>query len=336
MISENLLPFVTPIEIYMMLRGFIPVVIIVIVGIIIGKWDASKHQLTLIKLTNYIFLPCLAFSALHKHAFDCTEIIAIALGVLIIISATTIVSVFVLGEKFRGGSKNILAAVYMSSGTLMPPLAFVLFGNEGLAKAIYFHLFVIIYYNTLGLWMVEGTGNLKAILKTPLVYLVILGVAARIFPFSLPDTVEEFAWLAEKGVDLTAMGALPLLLISFGYPLGLLKISDFKGGVKGGLLRVVVSPLVALLVVYIYRKTGLLNMDRGYDILGFLDQRTTEALLILGAALPTSNYALHMHIDNDEVKAEKRITGTLLVSVVASVVTIPVVLLLILMFIFTD
>ncbi|MDD2853524.1 MAG: hypothetical protein PHY09_16690 [Desulfuromonadaceae bacterium] len=334
MTLENFFSLVTPLEIYMMLRGFIPVVIIVIVGIVIGRWDASKHQLTLIKLINYIFLPCLAFSALHKHAFDPAEILRIAFAVFILITVTTFASVGVLRDKFCGGSKNLLATVYMGSGTLLPPLAFVLFGNEGLAKAIYFHFFVMLAYHTAGLWMVNGASNLKGFFRTPLVYLIFLGIAARLFPFSLPETVEEFAWLAEKGVDLTAMGALPLLLISFGYPLGQLKLSDMRGGLKGGFLRVIIGPVIALLVVYLYRKTGLISMDRGYDVLGYLDQRTTEALLVLGAALPASHYA--MQGNGSEVNPEKTATGTLLVSVVASIVTIPAVLLTILMYIFTD
>jgi predicted permease len=325
---------VTALEIQMMLRGFIPAVIIVIIGIIIGRWDASRHHLTLKKLTNYIFLPCLAFSAIHKHAFDPAEIFHIALAVCVIISVMSLVSVVVLREKFRGGSRNILAAVYMSSGTLLPPLAFVLFGNEGLAKAIYFHFFVIFAYHTVGLRMVEGRADVKGFFKTPFIYLIILGIAARLFPFSLPEIVEEFAWLSEKGIDLTAMGGLPLLLISFGYPLGLLRLSDVRGGLRGGLLRIIAGPLVALLVVYIYRKTGLISMERGYDVLGYLDQRTTEAVLVLGSAMPTSNYA--MQLAGDKVTAGKTETGTLLVSTLAAGISIPVVLLLILMFIFTD
>lgn len=334
MTLEHVASLVTPLEIYMMLRGFIPVVVIVCIGIVIGRWDAAKHQLTLIKLINYIFLPCLVFSALHKHAFNPVEIAQIALAVALIVAVTTCVSVAVLGEKLRGGSKNILAAVYMSSGTLLPPLAFVLFGNEGLAKAVYFHFFIILAYHTVGLWMVEGTSDLKGFLKTPLIYLILLGIAAQLFPFSLPDAIDEFAWLAEKGIDLTAMGGLPLLLISFGYPLGLLKLTDVRGGLRGGLLRVLIGPLVALLVVYLYRKTGLISMDRGYDVLGYLDQRTTEALLVLGAAMPTSSYAITM--DGDEVSPEKNTVGTLLVSTTAGIVTIPAFLLLILLLIFTD
>lgn len=318
----------------MMLRGFIPAVMIVVIGIFIGRWDSSRYHLTLKKLIHYIFLPCLAFSALHKHTFDPAEISRIALAVFIIISIMTLFAAVVLREKIRGSSRNILATVYMSSGTLLPPLAYLLFGNEGLAKAVYFHLFVILAYHTVGVWMVDGKTDLKGFFKTPFIYLVVLGITAQIFPFSMSEMVEEFAWLGEKGIDLTAMGALPLMLISFGYPLGRLKLSVAKNGLAGGLLRIVVAPMVALLVVFIYRKTNLISMERGYDILGYLDQRTTEAVLVLGAAMPTSNLA--MRLMGDEIKGNKAETGTLLVSAAAAIISIPVVLLLIMMFIFTN
>lgn len=331
---ENLLSLVTPLEIFMMLRGFIPAVLIVVIGIVIGRWDSSRHHMTLKQLMHYIFLPCLAFSALHKHAVDPAEILLIALAVFIIISVMTLVSVVLLREKFRGASRNITATVYMSSGTLLPPLAFLLFGNEGLAKAIYFHLFVILAYHTAGVWMVDGKTDLKGFFKTPFIYLVFLGIAARLFPFSLPEIVEEFVWLSEKGIDLTAMGALPLMLISFGYPLGLLAFSDARAGLASGILRVAAGPLVALLAVYLYRKTGLLSMEKGYDILGYLDQRTTEAVLVLGAAMPTSNQA--MRLSGDQMEGDKAATGTLLVSAAGGIITIPAILLLILMVIFTN
>lgn len=332
--TQDYLSLVTPLEINMMLRGFIPTVMIVIVGMIIGRWDSSKHHLTLTKLIHYVFLPCLAFSSLHKHAFDPVEIFQIAVSVMIIIGVMTFVSVIVLGEKLKGGSRKILAAAYMSSGTLLPPLGYILFGNEGLAKVMYFHLFILLAYHSAGLRMVEGKTDLKGFFKTPFIYLILLGIAAQISPFAMPEKIEEFAWLAEKGIDLTSMGALPLLLISFGYPLGLLKWSDAVGGLRGGLLRILVGPLVALLLVFIYRKTGFISMERGYDVLGYLDHRTTEAVLILGAALPTSNQA--MRLVGDEVKAEKSETGILLVSSAAGIITVPAILLLILMFVFTD
>lgn len=332
MTTDYILSLVTPFEIYMMLRGFIPAVIIVIIGMFIGRWDSAKHFLTFNKLTHYIFLPCLAFSAIHRHAFEVKEIFSIALAISIAIFVMSVISAFIFHEKLWVCSKNRLATVYMSSGTLLLPMAFVLFGNDGLAKAIYFHFFVKLAYHTLGLWMLEGKSDLKGFLKTPFIYLVLIGVLTRLFPFSTPEIIEEFAWLAEKGIDLTAMGALPLLFISFGYPLGLLKWSDARIGLKGGLLRVIAGPLVALLVVYIYRKTGFISMERGYDVLGYLDLRTTEAILVLGAAMPTSNYA--MMIGGNEVNGEKAEMGTLLVSAVASIITIPTLLLLILMFIF--
>ncbi len=316
----------------MMLRGFIPAVMIIFIGVMIGKWDSCKHQATLIKLIDNIFLPCLAFSALNKHVFDVAEILSIGLAVLLTTLIMTLLSVLVLRGSFKNCPKNVLRSVYMSSGTLLPPLAFVLFGYAGLAKAIYFHIFISIAYNTLGSLMISGESNLKALFKAPLFYVSILGIITGAFPLSLSESIEEFVWLSEKGISLTAMGALPLLLISFGYPLGLLKLADIKFGIPGGLLRVVAGPVITLLIIFLLRNIGLISMERGYDVLGYLDHRTTEALLLLGAAMPTSHFSMEMV--KEEVTAAKTETSPLLASAMLAIVTVPAVLLFILRYIF--
>lgn len=318
----------------MMLRGYLPALAIVLMGSVVGRLDHWKHQPTMQKLIHYIFLPCLCFSSIHKRPFYLSELLLIGSAVSVI---TGIMILLCRGwsSRARGEGSPLVGVIFMSSGTVLLPLAYLLFGNEGLAKALYFHLFVTLLYHLLGARLLQGRSDLKGFFRTPFVYLLALGAVAAAVPVPVPEALQELAWLSEKGIEITAMGALPLLLISFGYPLGLLHRSDASAGLGAGLLRIVAGPVLALLVVCAYRSFGLLAMERGYDVLEYLDRRTTEAIIVLGAAMPAAHHVLRL----DPVRgllggrAER---GVFLVSAAGCTVTVAVALLVTLTFIFVD
>ncbi|GFO54532.1 hypothetical protein GMSM_15390 [Geomonas sp. Red276] len=321
MVSHAGLISIDATEALMILRGYIPTVLVVVIGVLVGKLDEFRHQATLIKLIDYVFLPCLVFSALHRHPFDLDELLQIGVAVAVMVSLSTVAAIYLVGDGRGGAGWNHLATIFMSSGTILLPLAYVLFGNEGLVKAIYFHLFVLLLLHTLGAHLVKGTSNLQSFFRLPFPYAVALALATASLPVPASENVLELGWLMEKGIQIAGLGALPLLLINFGYPLGLIKLSALRKGAAGGLLRIVGGPLLGLAVIYLYRQGGWLSMERGYDILTFIDRRTTEALLMLGASMPSSHHALRMEAGEGLIASEAE-TGTFLVSVLGSVVTV--------------
>jgi hypothetical protein len=76
-------------------------------------------------------------------------------------------------------------------------------------------------------------------------------------------------------------------------------------------------------------------MEPGYDIFAFVDRRTTEALVILGASLPSSHFALRMEA-GPGVAASEAESATLLVSVLGGILTVITVLLFIDVYVFQD
>ncbi|HJV34572.1 AEC family transporter [Geomonas sp.] len=319
--SDTTLLAIPSTEALMIVRGFIPMVMVVGIGALVGRRDQARHQSTLIKLIDYVFLPCLVFSALHRHPFNLHEVLEIGLAVTIMVCLSTVAASYLMGDRPSRNSWHHLTAVFMSSGTILLPLAYVLFGNDGLAKAIYFHLFIVLLFHTLGAFLAKGKTELRSFFRTPFLYALALGLAAASLPAPASADLLEMAWLAEKGIQIAGLGCLPLLLINFGYPLGLIELSTVREGLVGGALRIVGGPLLAFAVIYLFRQAGWLSMEKGYDLLAFIDRRTTEALVVLGASMPSSYHALRMEAGKGLV-ASKAERGTLLVSVLGGMVTV--------------
>lgn len=334
-VTETGFSSITSTETLMILRGFVPVVMVVVIGVLLGKWDEFRHQSTLIKLIDYVFLPCLVFSALHRHPFDLDEVLQIGVAVTVMVCLSTVVALCLMRERPGGPGWNHLTIIFMSSGTILLPLAYLLFGNAGLVKGIYFHLFVLLLFHTLGAFLVKGSSDLRSFFRTPFLYPMALGVAAASIPVPLSEDLLEVAWLMERGIQIAGQGALPLLLINFGYALGLINLSTLHKGIPGAALRLVGGPLLALAMIYLYRQVGWLSMERGYDILAFVDRRTTEALVILGGAMPSSHYVLRMEAGAG-LGASEAESATLLVSVLGGMVTVITVLFFIDLYVFPD
>jgi uncharacterized membrane protein len=76
-------------------------------------------------------------------------------------------------------------------------------------------------------------------------------------------------------------------------------------------------------------------MEKGYDILSYIDIRTTEAVLVLGAAMPASHYALDLDPEKGLLTSEVD-AGMVMVSVIGGTLTVATVLILIITVIFID
>lgn len=320
-------------EVLTVLRAVIPSFAIAFIGYLLGRWDRSVHQKMVSNLVYYLFSPCLIFSSLHKRTFDPREFAIIGVSVLILIAAMFPLAAFF--RKRAGVNENgyYLPIIFMSTGTLSLPISLLLYGNEGLAKAVMFHIVNILIMYSFGVYLVSGKANLLQILKIPALLATVIGIADSQLPFTHgTGQLSQILIIFERIIEVIGFGAIPLLILSFGYSLNESKMSDLKDGVTGGILKIVGGPALAFLLVYLLRISGILPLENGMDVLRQLDLRTTEAIIILNAAMPgpIMAYLLNVKFDNCPRKAAAMLTmGTL-----GGIVSIPIVLQLINQFIF--
>ncbi len=319
-------------ETFVVIRAIIPSFTIVFIGFLLAKVGMALDQKTISNLIYYIFSPCLIFSSLHKRAFDMREFGVIAGSVVLLI--LLMVPFAYLAKKKARVKENgyYLPIIFMSTGTISLPIALLLYGNEGLSKAILFHMVNIVLLYSVGVFLVRGKFDIKQILKIPSLNAALLGILVATLPVSVSGDTREFLWLIEKGVDLVGLGAIPLLILSFGYSLNNTNLSDLMDGFSGGSLRILLAPVFAFAIVYFFREVGWMSMEKGYDLLGYLDLRTTEAIIVLNSAMPgpIMAYLLNVKFDNCPEKA----AAMLFFGSIVGILTIPIVLHLINIFIF--
>lgn len=320
-------------ELLLIFKGILPSFAIAFFGFLLGKWDESLHQKTISNLIFYVFSPCLVFTSLHKRSFDLREFCVIG-GAVIFIIALMAPLAFLFKRK-AGVQENgyYLPIIFMSTGTLSLPISLLMYGNEGLAKSVMFHMVNILIMYSIGVYIVSGKMSLLDILKIPALSAMALGIADAQFHFSYSaGFLSQMLGIAAKGVEIVGFGAVPLMILCFGYSLNSTKIMDMKEGLPGGLLKIIAGPMLALLLIYIYRASGIMPVGGSGDILFHLDNRTTEAVIMLNAAMPgpIMAYMLNVKFDSCPLKA----AAMLSIGTIGSIVTIPVVFHLINRFIF--
>lgn len=271
---------------FLSLRILVIATIIALAGALMAKWEGGGQQTTLARLNSQIFIPCLVFAALNRTPLVLSEALIMGSGALFFSACCYPLAHWWVARSPDGDKNGFISMLFGSTSTMLLPLAYLLFGSQGLAKAAFFHLTSLFLLYTWGRQRAGHPSQLIAFMKTPTLHAVLLALVLKRFQLELPEQLLDLLWLVEKGVGMMATGALPILLMSHGYALYCLRSSGASWWSGAAIIRMVWLPLVATVMIMFLRAAGLAPLDKGYDLMRYLDLRTTEAILLLASALP--------------------------------------------------
>lgn len=282
----------------MILRGVIPCLVVIFIGYLVGRADNAEHDKTFSSLIFFVFSPCLVFIAIHRHTFKYSEVGALALAAILTVLFLLPPAIAVRRLNRRTEKGYMLPMLFASTGTLLMPLAYLLYGNEGLAKAAMFHLFSSLFFYTFGTWLVDRRMQPGRFFRNPTFFAATVGMLSVELRLPLSGSLEGFFRLVESGINIVGYGAIPFLLLSYGYPFFKVNPDSLRRGFSGGVVKMFAGPLAAFLIVLLFRQIGLLSMTKGYNILDFIDRRTTEAVIILAGGIPAAISCYFVNIRN--------------------------------------
>ncbi|MCK5915339.1 MAG: AEC family transporter [Deltaproteobacteria bacterium] len=283
----------------------LPIFLIIGLGVIFEKVKGPNFK-SVSDLTLFIFTPCLIFAGLLKGGAEVASFlpkaVAFMFALTLIFWALSVICGRLLRLDSRRQSAFSLTTIMMNTGNYGLPLVLFAYGPEGLAYAVVVMVLFTFPLGTLAIYSASRGEDspAKALLemfKVPLFHAIILASIWRFFEFPLPEIIF-------KAVDIVGQAAIPGLLILLGMQLARTRLKgDLLAIGSSTLLRLVVSPLIAILLCSLF---GIEGLPRNVLIL----QTSTPA-----AVIPLL-YAVNYDTRPDMV------AGTIFVSTLASALTL--------------
>ncbi len=279
-----------------------PVFSIVALGwLLAGRGRLDLRTMADLALT--VTSPALMFSVLGASSGDFDRWGVLIAGTLWIASGTAILAVLYLRTGGAGHRGLLLPAVFWNAGNLTLPLARLAFGPTGLEAAAVIFVTVAILNSTVGLWIAKGENGLSEVIRMPLAYGSVGGLALALSGQTLPRYVME-------PIEMVGGMAIPLMLITLGMHLRSLSVRDLRHTVVVVAIRVAGGGACAMLFVTLF---GVYGVER--------------QVLLLASIMPAAviNVMIAQRYSTDpSLVASAVVLGTAI-----SLVTIPVLLYLV-------
>lgn len=276
-----------------------PVMAVVLVG-----WAYARRypaDMATSNITNMdIFVPALVFTALSDQSFDLAGHWTFAIGAFLMIVGSGVIGWLVARTTHIEPRVLVPTAMFNNCGNLGLPLAYLAFGDEGLAAAVVMFMVSNLMHFSFGNWFLEHHARWWNAWRYPVILAAMAGLAVSFSGVMIWEPLR---------VAIKMMGdiSIPLALFALGVKIAQSHVTSFRIGIIGAVVR----PAAGILLTWLL--ANLLGLEGEH-----------KAMLIIFGALPPAmiNYVFAERYNRrpDEVAA------IVLIGNIAAVLVIPVVL----------
>jgi predicted permease len=277
-----------------------PVLIAVAVGYVMARLGKKEEPEYVTLLVTYVGTPCLVFSTLANIKLDLS-----AVGQIVGASALTLVFAGLVGYpllRLTGLSVRgyLPSLMHPNTGNMGLPLCLFAFGEEGLALGIAFYVVIASNHFVTTPIVASGSLSLRRIARSPIIYAVVIASGFLVTQTSVPEWINNATRLL-GGITI------PLLLITLGFSLARLKVSNLQTSLFLALARLAIGLAAGHAVA------GLLGLDG-----------IARGVAILQASMPNAvfNYLFAKQYDAEP----DGVAGMVVVSTLMTFVALPLLL----------
>lgn len=296
---------------HILLNNVVPLSIMITIGFILQRtFKLDMH--TLSKLNFYLLSPAVLFTMLYESTFT-AEIAFQVIGFFVIFYALLwgTVELFMRLRGLKSGMRSAMrnSVIFYNSANFAIPLNQLVFASNPFTMAVQLiiMMFQSVLPNTLGIYLINADrmsvkDALKVVFTFPAVYVLPLALVFKMLHIPIPQPIYA-------PLEYITQAFVAMALVTLGAQLGNMKWSSSKIDLLSVsvALRLVVSPALGFLVVWILGFEGLLAQA-----------------LILSCAVPTSlsSMLLAVEFDNEPDFASQAVFMSTLLSIITVTVVI--------------
>jgi predicted permease len=282
------------------LAAVVPVLATAGLGFIWVRSGRPFENAMLTPLVVDIATPCLIFATFAKTTIAPADFATIALASLAALISFGLASAIILPLAGLRVKTFLPSLTFPNNGNLGLPLAAYAFGSEGLSYAIVFYAICMIGQFTVGQAVAAGKANWAGMLRLPLIYAVLFGVAVSVWRVALPP------WIINT-IALIGGMTIPLMLLMLGSSLARLRVEMMGRAIALSVLRIGLGACIGYGIAILFHLEG-----------------AARPVLIMQCAMPVAvyNYLFAQKWNNQP----EEVASLVVVSTFVSIFSVPALL----------
>lgn len=284
-----------------------PIVVVAGAGYLVARLGLVEDTRVLSRVSLYLLLPALTFSAMAKSDLRTGQLLALVLFAWIIAGLQGLLGWIVSRRlAFDPSTRSgvLVSVMTVNAGNFGIPLNHFAFGTQAIALATVYYV-ATLFVTYIGAIFVTGEGTdrlqgpLGRILKMPIAYGAALGLVVNRTGWGVPD-------LIMRPLQLLGSGAVPIMLTLLGIELARAHMGRERVALSAVLsLRLMVAPMIAFGLAWLMALDGL-----------------PRAVAIVQSSMPTAVGAALVAVEFNVRPAF--VSGAILVTTLGSFVTLTV------------
>ncbi len=275
-----------------------PVFLIAALGFIWIRRDQPFDNHTISSLVMYLGSPCLIYSSLTTHAPNLTVLFEVAGAALFVLVSNVALAYGFLRLRGWPVASFLPSLVQPNGGNMGLPVAFLAFGETGLALGMAYFFVLSVSQYTLGLAVSSGTFQPTQLLKQPVIWAVLVVLLVLTTGYQPPRWFEETTRL---------LGGLtiPAMLLMLGTSLARLNITNVGQSMTIAVLRLLFGLTLGLAAIWLFALEG-----------------AVAGIVLLQSTMPAAvfNYVFAERYGRDPDK----VAAVILQSTLLAVITLPI------------